>query len=210
MSYYDRYSWYNQRQPNQGPQYMAPPPNQQQDEQGNQTPNTDALQQYLMQGQMTAPVQSYGAGTPMVSGGSYTPTSGMYSPVAGGDPFTSGMFTPAGGGAGGGGGALGGQGAIGGQGALSSSAGGAGGNSMGSMAASAGPWAALAAAIAWNEENSRKQGRRAESRGERVQDYFTGRSLERDTDHYGDKVGGVGGRAIKLVGQLGNPLKRLF
>ena len=146
----------------------------------------------------------------------------MYSPVAGGDPFTSGMFTPAGGselmagqsGAmGGGGGALGGQGAIGGQGALSSSAGGAGGaggNSMASMASMAAPWAALVAAVAWNEENSRKQGRRAESRGERVQDYFTGRSLERDTDHYGDKVGGVGGRAIKLVGQLGNPLKRLF
>jgi hypothetical protein len=74
-----------------------------------------------------------------------------------------------------------------------------------SWMASAGPWAALAAAIMWNEDNAREHGRRPEDRGEWAQDAFSGKVLEADAEHYADKVGGIGGEMIEVGGRLGNP-----
>lgn len=77
--------------------------------------------------------------------------------------------------------------------------GGATGGGFGQMAASAGPWAALAAAIIGNEEHSRKKGLRAEDRGERLKDQLTGKVLTQDIEGkwapYADKL--TGGAASK-------------
>tara|TARA_R110000803_G_scaffold11681_1_gene34716 strand:- start:191 stop:757 length:567 start_codon:yes stop_codon:yes gene_type:complete len=74
-----------------------------------------------------------------------------------------------------------------------------------SMLASAGPWAALAAVIAGNEMNARKEGRRDEDKATHLMDAFSGKVLEQDTEYYGDKVGGVGGRVIRGAGKIGHP-----
>lgn len=84
-------------------------------------------------------------------------------------------------------------------------AGGGGGGGGGEALSSAGPWAALAAAIAYNEDRQRSAGNRPDSRGERLQDGLTGKSLERDMDRYGDKIGGVGGNMLKVGGKMGHP-----
>lgn len=100
---------------------------------------------------------SYGLGGSLVGG----------TGAVGGSTFAAG----AGEGAGALGGALGGGSAAG---------GGAAGGGMGGAAAAAGPWAALAAIIMANEEDSRKKGLRAEDRGERTRDQLTGKVLTQD------------------------------
>lgn len=87
---------------------------------------------------------------------------------------------------------------------VGSSAGG-GASSGASGASAAGPWAALAAVIMANEDQSRKAGRRDDNRESRVVDQLSGAVLEQDFDYYGDKVGGAGGEFIKKTGQMGNP-----
>lgn len=72
-------------------------------------------------------------------------------------------------------------------------------------AASAGPWAALAAVILANETQARDKGRRAGSDKQYAQDLFTGKVLQQDAEHLGDKIGGPLGQATKIVGRLGNP-----
>lgn len=112
---------------------------------------------------------------------------------------------------GGAGGAVGGGGA-GGVGGVT----GFGGGGGGSMLASAGPWAALAAVILGNESEAKKAGRRDDRPATHAMDAFSGKVLEQDMDYYGDKVGGFGGEILKGVGKLGNPegtwnlLKDLF
>jgi hypothetical protein len=83
--------------------------------------------------------------------------------------------------------------------------GGAGGGGGGSMMASAGPWAALAAAIAVNETEQRKDGNRPDSVGNQWEQAFTGEALERDAERYGDKIGGPLGKVTSKMGELGNP-----
>tara|TARA_R110002020_G_scaffold475799_1_gene712482 strand:+ start:346 stop:1095 length:750 start_codon:yes stop_codon:yes gene_type:complete len=205
MSYYDRYSWYRpiQATPSQyqGRPYSPPQQQQGQQQQGGMNMG-DMYNAYQKYNASMTPTYTSSAGNPMVNGANYSSTAQM-SPVAGGDPFTSSSLSQTPGSYSfGQQGALGGQqGALGGQqGALTQ-----GGGQGSSWMASAGPWAALAAAIAWNEDNSRQHGRRADSRGERAQDMFTGKSLELDADYYGDKVGGVGGDTIRFGGRMGNP-----
>lgn len=82
-------------------------------------------------------------------------------------------------------------------------AGAAGGES--SMLASAGPWAALAAVIAGNEINARKEGRRDEDKATHAMDALSGKVLEQDTEYYGDKIGGAGGRIVRGAGKIGHP-----
>ncbi len=106
-------------------------------------------------------------------------------------------FMPQGGGAG-----AGGAGAGGGGGAGAGAGAGGGGGGGGAMAA-AGPWAALAAAVIANEYSAEKAGRRDSD--SHLQDAFTGKVLEQDLSYYGDKVGGIGGKAIDIVGQAGHP-----
>ena len=83
-----------------------------------------------------------------------------------------------GGGASGAGGAAGG-GAAGG-GAAGGSAGGSAAGGMGSAAAAAGPWAALAAIIGVNEYNAKKGGYRAEDDKEYAKDLATGKVMSQD------------------------------
>lgn len=91
----------------------------------------------------------------------------------------------------------------------------AGGSAAGGIA-SGGPWALLAAAIIGNETHARKKGRRNENKGKHALDLVTGKVLEQDADHYGDKVGGPLGKSMKFGGQMGNPegvfkaVKKLF
>jgi len=66
-----------------------------------------------------------------------------------------------------------------------------GGSSFGSMAASAGPWVALAAIIAGNEKYQVQHGNRSSDEQERIQDALTGKVLERDADEYLGKVPGA-------------------
>ena len=73
------------------------------------------------------------------------------------------------------------SGAAGGAGAGGAASGGAAGGMGGAMAA-AGPWAALAAIIMANEEDSRKKGLRAENRGERTRDQLTGKVVTQDIE----------------------------
>lgn len=119
---------------------------------------------------------------------------GGFANMMGGEGGIGGMF---GGGSAGAGGAA----------APAPAAGGAsaGGSSAAGGLSAAGPWALLAAVIIANESEAEKAGRRADDRGERAQDMLTGKVLEQDMDYYGDKVGGIGGEAIKGIGQLGNP-----
>lgn len=203
MSYYDRYDWYDpsisqQQGGMQRPMETRQP--QQQDSGMNMGDMYNAYQKYQAGAAGMTPAYTSAGANPMLQGASYSSTGAM-SPAATGGPMTQSWMaqTPATGAfSGGSGGALGG-----GSGGALSGGGGAGGGS--SWMAAAGPWAALAAAVAWNEENSRKQGRRADSSGERMQDMFSGKALQRDTDFYGDKVGGVGGDMIKFGGQMGHP-----
>lgn len=201
MAYYDRYDWYDPSIVQQQGGVKRPMETRQpQQQQGmNVGDMYNAYQKYQTAQAGMTPAFTGAAANPMLSGASYSSTAAM-SPAATGGPLTQSWMaqTPATG-AFSSGGALGG----GSTGALGGGAG--GGSSMGSMAAAAGPWAALAAVIGWNEENSRKQGRRADSSEERVQDMFTGKALQRDLDYYGDKVGGVGGDAISFMGQMGHP-----
>lgn len=95
-------------------------------------------------------------------------------------------------------------------------AGGGGASGAGGGIAAAGPWAALAAAIIGNEAAAKDAGRRPDSKSKWGTELLTGKVLERDMDYYGDKVGGIGGQAIKGLGQMGNPegalrfIKNLF
>ncbi len=89
-------------------------------------------------------------------------------PYMGGGTAAGGTAAGVGGGAGGGTAAA----------AGGSAAGGGGGSAL--MAA--GPWAALAAAIAINEEDSRKKGLRAEDHGERAKDMISGKVMTQDID----------------------------
>lgn len=93
----------------------------------------------------------------------------------------------------------------GGGGAAAGAEGAAAGGEGGSMLASAGPWAALAAVIAGNEINARKEGRRDDDKATHLMDAFSGKVLEQDTEYYGDKVGGAGGRVIRGAGKIGHP-----
>lgn len=86
-----------------------------------------------------------------------------------------GSAMPAGGGMGGGFGTIT-------QGAGGSAAGGAGGGGMGSMLSSAGPWAALAAAIYMNEKDSDKKGLRDKDPWGRTKDTLTGKVLVDDIE----------------------------
>ena len=76
---------------------------------------------------------------------------------------------------------------------------GGGASGIGGAAAAAGPWAALAAIIAWNEEDSRKKGLRAENKSERLRDQLTGKVATQDIEGkwgpYLDKL--TGDRASK-------------
>ena len=56
------------------------------------------------------------------------------------------------------------------------------GSGGGSAMAAAGPWAALAAAIAINESEQNKAGNRPDSRSNRLTEGLTGESLTRDVD----------------------------
>lgn len=187
MAYYSKYDWY---QPSVRPQtqgYTPPPQQQGQQQQEDQSIDTQMLEEYLSQGNMTAPVESYGAGTPMVQGASYTPTAGAYSPMPAADPFTSGgLQQTAGADFFAGEGALGAsEGMLGGEAAL-------GGEAMGGgegLMAGGGWAAALAAAIAWNEEDAREGGYRADSTGARLQDQLSGKVIEQDVDRWADKFG---------------------
>ena len=85
--------------------------------------------------------------------------------------------------------------------------GGAGGGSAGgggSAMASAGPWVALAAAIAANEWQSDQAGRRGDSNGEHLRMALTGEGLSNDMEYYGDKVGGPIGKMIEIGGDMGS------
>lgn len=79
-----------------------------------------------------------------------------------------------------------GAGALGGGGAAAGGAAGggaaAGGSAAGGAMAAAGPWAALAAIIMINEEDSRKKGLRADNRKERTMDQFTGKVATQDIE----------------------------
>lgn len=79
-----------------------------------------------------------------------------------------------------------------------------GGGGFGSAMASAGPWAALAAAIIGNESAAKDAGRRR-SGGDHAKDLFSGKVLSQDMDYYGDKIGGVGGDVVRGLGKLGSP-----
>lgn len=198
MSYYDRYSWYKPNQQEsytRSNDYYTPPAQQQQQQDQGGMNAGDMYNAYQNYQSTLTPAYSASAANPMVSGANFSATSQM-SPAAMGDPFSSGSLyqTP-------GASSFSGTGALGSESGALSGTGGGGGSWM----ASAGPWAALAAAIAWNEDNSRKQGRRADSRGERIQDALSGKALELDADHYGDKIGGVGGDLTRFGGRMGNP-----
>ena len=104
---------------------------------------------------------SYGLGGSLVGG----------TGAVGGSTFASG----AGAGAAAGGTAAGAGGAAGGAAA-------GGGSAAGGAMAAAGPWAALAAIIMINEEDSRKKGLRAENRSERTRDQLTGKVLTQDIE----------------------------
>jgi len=111
----------------------------------------------------------------------------------------------AGGGAGGSGAATGATGSAAGSTSAATGAGsGAAGSGSGFMAA-AGPWAALAAAIAANETWANSEGRRPDDFGEHMGDLFTGKVLERDAEALGDSVGGPMGEVIETAGQLAHP-----
>ena len=95
---------------------------------------------------------------------------------------------------------------AGGAGSGAASGGAAGGGSAGGSAlASAAPWAALAAAIIYNEDRQNSAGNRDDNRTSRGVDMLSGAVLEQDLDRYGDKVGGPLGKAMKIGGKLGNP-----
>lgn len=132
-------------------------------------------------------------------GGGINPMQALnaYSKFSGGEGGLSGVF--------GGGGAPINQALAMESGTITPAASGGGGSSMGSMASAAGPWAALAAAVMWNEDNAREHGRRPEDRATWAQDAFSGKVLEADADYYGDKVGGIGGDMIKFGGEMGHP-----
>ena len=110
---------------------------------------------------------SYGLGGSLVGG----------SGTVGGSTFATGAGSGAGASSAGGIGSL-----FGGGGAAGGSAGGAAGGGAGGAAAAAGPWAALAAIIMLNEEDSRKKGLRAENKGERARDMLTGKVLTQDIE----------------------------
>lgn len=85
-------------------------------------------------------------------------------------------------------------------------AGGAGGG--GGAIGSAGPWAALAAAIIANESVAKKQGRRPDSEEKHMTDLLSGKVLEYDADALADKVDGTSSpmaEAIRFGGKAGNP-----
>lgn len=82
----------------------------------------------------------------------------------------------------------------------------AGGAAGGESAlASAGPWAALAAAIYLNESQAKDKGRRDEDSSSRLLDQFSGAVLEQDAEILGDKIGGPLGKATEFMGEMGNP-----
>jgi len=74
---------------------------------------------------------------------------------------------------------------------------GGGGASGGSMLASAGPWAALAAAAIINESNAYGTDRRADNTGEYIGDLLTGTVGAQDGKYHGDKIGGPLGSIMK-------------
>lgn len=104
-------------------------------------------------------------------------------------------------GMGGGSAAAGGGSAAGGSAAGSGAAGGsaAGG---GSALAAAGPWAALAAAVLVNENYHNKDGRRPDSKAAWLRESLTGESSAKDTQYWGDKIGGPVGDNIKSGGKI--------
>lgn len=87
------------------------------------------------------------------------------------------------------------------------SAGAAGGSSAGGMLASAGPWAALAAAILINENEAREGGYRDEDDWEYAKDLFGGKVLSQDINErwspklFGDDDYGFGGD-MEVFGEL--------
>lgn len=99
-------------------------------------------------------------------------------------------------GMGGGSAAAGGGSAAGGSAAGGSAAGG------GSALAAAGPWAALAAAVLVNENYHNKDGRRPDSKAAWLRESLTGESAAKDTQYWGDKIGGPVGDNIKSGGKM--------
>jgi hypothetical protein len=98
----------------------------------------------------------------------------------------------------------GGAAATGGAAGAGAAGGGSAASGLGGAAVAAAPWAALAAVIAGNEVWANKEGRRPGDFGDQVVDGFTGKSLERDMDALGDKIGGPIGKMVETGGKLGN------
>ena len=125
------------------------------------------------------------------------------------DAYKSGLF---GGGAGaaqfGGAEVASGAGMMGGGAQTAAGVGGQAGGGMGGAAASAGPWAALAAIIAVNEYNAYKGGYRDESKGEYAKDLFSGEVFHQDMEQrWLPKMGlEEGSWGNKWASVLANPL----
>lgn len=138
---------------------------------------------------------TYGGGT--LAGGTAAGTGGFG--ALGGTTASAGLGGTFAGGAAAGGTAAGGA-------AAGGAAGGAaaGGSAAGGIA-SGGPWALLAAAIVGNEVNAKKKGRRSDDNGQYAMDLISGKVMEQDSDHYSEKVGGIGGKVMKVGGKMGNP-----
>ncbi len=79
----------------------------------------------------------------------------------------------------------------------------AGNSGFMSNMASAGPWAALAAAIIANESKQRGDGNRGNSGWEHAGDLVTGKVLERDIDRY--MAHNPAGDVVRRVGMMGTP-----
>lgn len=79
----------------------------------------------------------------------------------------------------------------------------ASGGGWGQMAAKAGPWAALAAAIVANESKQRGDGNRPDDKKEHLGEMLSGKVLERDADRYlpNNAFGDFG----RKVASFGNP-----
>jgi hypothetical protein len=120
-----------------------------QQSQQQQTPSQQDIMDQFAGPEMTSPVQSFGGGSAAVSGGSFTPLSGNFSPAATSDPFTSGglqqtpgadFFSAPSSGVG------------------APTGGGGGGTTGGSGIGAAGPWAALAIAVGAKANSDVKSG----------------------------------------------------
>jgi len=116
-------------------------------------------------------------------------TYNQVAPMFGGQPLWGGAT-----GSGGAGGSMFGS-------AAGSGGGSAAGGGMGSTMAAAGPWAALAAAIAANESYQNKSGNRPNNNKDYMGELATGKVLERDAERYLGKWGGKAAGAMTPHGQ---------